>query len=309
MLAPAVAAVYVGIPAALFVSTTRAALWAGVLLVGAAVVGWLVPVLAARPSFGVAAALVLAATTPALFWLAGTLVRSLARGEWEEERLTATAGDYDRLFGGLVLPAFRSDPAGFGLAANPALLRLFEVSSLDEFISQPISAYYADPASVEAISDRLISDGEIRGMEVLMHTAAGRRFWGRLSCWLVDAAPEPFVEGVLEDVTAERAATQRLQALATAPDQVASAVAVVGLDRTVVSWNQQAEAMFGITASDAVGRNVTDLCRPVDAQLLEWTILECRRVGSWSGEMSAQKTRRDGGISAARPKGLEPLTF
>lgn len=284
--ATGIAVIYVGIPAALFVSTMRAALLSGVLLIGATAVGWLIPVSVGRPSVTVPAALALAAATPAMLWLAAALARSLAGDEWAEERLSQATRDYERLFDGLVLPAFRSDPAGFGLAANPALMDLFEVSSLEEFTSHPISVYYADPSTVGAISDRLTSDGEVRGMEVAMRSARGRLFWARLSCRLVDATPTPFLEGVVEDVTAERAATKQLQAMATALDQVASAVAVVEPDGTIVSWNQHAEAMFGTTSLEAVGRDINVILRPVDPQLLDRALAECRRTWSWSSEMS-----------------------
>lgn len=81
-----------------------------------------------------------------------------------------------------------------------------------------------------------------------------------------------------------------------AADQLAAlgqAVITTDLDGVVVAWNPAAEAMYGWTADEAVGRNIVSLCVPDMAQEVAAEIMAALREGvPWSGGFPVR--RKDG---------------
>lgn len=90
----------------------------------------------------------------------------------------------------------------------------------------------------------------------------------------------------------ERAEAQiRLQA--NMLDAVGSAVIATELDGRVIYWNRAAEALYGWSPSEALGRNIEDLILAAQAREEALAIMERLRAGDvWSGEFLVQ--RKDG---------------
>jgi PAS domain S-box-containing protein len=70
------------------------------------------------------------------------------------------------------------------------------------------------------------------------------------------------------------------------------AIMVRDANDRVTYWNAGAEAMYGFTAAEAVGRVTHSLLQTHSAIALEDARALCERVGSWSGELT--QTTRDG---------------
>lgn len=71
------------------------------------------------------------------------------------------------------------------------------------------------------------------------------------------------------------------------------AVVTTDLEGQVLAWNPAAEQLYGWTAAEAVGHDVTDLCLPgIGRQQAERIREAVRTGGSWSGGMPAR--RRNG---------------
>src|SRR6185437_12444787 len=62
---------------------------------------------------------------------------------------------------------------------------------------------------------------------------------------------------------------------------------VIGCDMTgdVISWNHGAEALYGWTAEEAIGRNARELMVPEDTAAAERLMMELSRDGRWDGEL------------------------
>lgn len=86
-------------------------------------------------------------------------------------------------------------------------------------------------------------------------------------------------------------ATQRLRVQSELLDKAQDAIYVQDLDKRILYWNKGAEALFGCSAEEAIGRPSSDIyTTDPEAMALAHEILS--RDGDWSGEM--HKTRRDG---------------
>jgi PAS domain S-box-containing protein len=67
------------------------------------------------------------------------------------------------------------------------------------------------------------------------------------------------------------------------------------LDGTITSWNKGAERLFGYTAEEAIGQNIT-LIIPSDRRAEEATILEKLRRGERVEHFDTIRARKDGGM-------------
>jgi diguanylate cyclase (GGDEF)-like protein/PAS domain S-box-containing protein len=80
-------------------------------------------------------------------------------------------------------------------------------------------------------------------------------------------------------------------------DQIDASVIVTDMVGVVVSWNSAAEALYGWSSEEAVGRSTRDLVVPEDAKAAELLLLELSRDGRWDGEL--QVRRKDGTLFTA----------
>ena len=79
--------------------------------------------------------------------------------------------------------------------------------------------------------------------------------------------------GILIDVTERRLAEQATRLLAAVVELSHDAIVSKNLDGVITSWNKGAERLFGYTAEEAVGENIT-LIIPPDHRDEERTIIE-----------------------------------
>jgi PAS domain S-box-containing protein len=88
--------------------------------------------------------------------------------------------------------------------------------------------------------------------------------------------------GGLTDLTARRAADERLRDQATLLDHAEDAIFVVDLERRLTFWNSGAERLFGVTRGEAVGRLLTEVVQIAD---VETRLAATLANGSWLGEL------------------------
>jgi PAS domain S-box-containing protein len=95
-----------------------------------------------------------------------------------------------------------------------------------------------------------------------------------------------------DEITARRQAEAEISTQAALLDEVD--VAVVAIDETgqVIRWNAGAEAMFGYSHSEAIGRRATPLIAGDDLARAEAATAATERCGRWEGLLSFQ--RKDG---------------
>jgi PAS domain S-box-containing protein len=99
-------------------------------------------------------------------------------------------------------------------------------------------------------------------------------------------------ETLEHQIAESRRAEKRIQEQAALLDRASDAISVQDLEGRVLYWNQSAEALYGWTAAEAIGRHISELtvCGP-DDELGEASKL-LRARGEWAGEL--REVTRDG---------------
>ena len=68
-------------------------------------------------------------------------------------------------------------------------------------------------------------------------------------------------------------------------DEIDASVITCDMTGVVLTWNHGAEALYGWTAAEAIGRNARELMVPEDTAAAERLMMELSRDGRWDGEL------------------------
>jgi len=101
--------------------------------------------------------------------------------------------------------------------------------------------------------------------------------------------------GILIDVTERRRAEQATRLLAAVVESSHDAIVSKNLDGLITSWNKGAERLFGYTAEEAVGQNIT-LIIPPDHSGEERMIVERLTRGERVDHFETVRVRKDGSL-------------
>ncbi len=141
---------------------------------------------------------------------------------------------------------------------------------------------------LNAIAQKRSHDFEYR-----MIGADGRVVWIRdLVTLVVENGRATRLRGVMVDITRRKRNEEALREQANLLDLTHDAVAVRDMKRVIKYWNRGAEALYGWTAEEAVGRVIYDLLKTELPAPLEQIEAEVIRTGRWEGELA--HTRKDG---------------
>ena len=166
------------------------------------------------------------------------------------------------------------DGQGRIVRANAALERFLGYEH-DELVGRTVPSI----THPDDIASEIALYGRLRRGEFEKHQSDKRYIrkdgavvWGRVVVSLVRGPDSATVYGIgiLEDINEQRAAREQLEANRTELEYLSRRLAlylqraplaciVWGADRKVREWNPAAEAMFGYSAAEAVGRDVYDL--------------------------------------------------
>lgn len=206
----------------------------------------------------------------------------------------------------IVTAAFDSSPIGKAILSVPGgeivscnqALASFLGRSIDDLHGSHFTEFtHAEDADVDT---KQIAD--LVGGRVDSYTV-DKRFirsddtvvWGSLKASLIRDESEQirYAVGQVIDITAQRAAEDRIRFQASLLDQVHHAVIATDLSGTVTFWNRYAEELYGWSAEEIVGEDIFEMTAPhagpdviteVENSLLE--------TGLWEGEVLLR--RKDG---------------
>jgi hypothetical protein len=155
------------------------------------------------------------------------------------------------------------------------------------------------PADQSKLKAALHDKGIVEYPETSMYCSDGSLLWVSVAVRAYFKAG--YVEGIVLDNTARMKTEERLREKAVLLEKANDAIVELSTDNVVKFWNAGAEKLFLWSASEAIGRTITDLIYSME----EIPALKKRREelldhGEWSGEVS--QIRKDGNqvISSSR---------
>ncbi len=132
--------------------------------------------------------------------------------------------------------------------------------------------------------------------EIRMRHKNGSWVWvldrGKVAIWTDDGKPL-IAAGTHADITARKQAEEASIRLAAIVESSNDAIIGKTLDGTITNWNQGAERMYGYTASEVLGRHISLLTPPENADDLK-KIFARIRAGERVEHLEAVRIRKDG---------------
>jgi PAS domain S-box-containing protein len=167
----------------------------------------------------------------------------------------------------------------------------------ERLIGTPFAGYFADPEAAKVDLESVLRGGSIRDRPFVLRHSAGSLI--ELECSATvhrgDAGEilGVFVTG--RDVSESKKARDEQALLAAIVTSSSDAIVTKDLTGTMTSWNQAAEMLYGFSAAEMIGRNVSVLApRGLEDEAAELTrrVLEGKRVS----EHVTRRLRKDGSV-------------
>ncbi|WP_439385788.1 sensor domain-containing protein [Amycolatopsis lexingtonensis] len=181
--------------------------------------------------------------------------------------------------------------------ANRAALETFAAHGTAEVVGRRFADFVAEDSQAELSGklEELTGPGQAsEPVEALMSRLDGSKF--AVETVVVRLRGTAAYQVVMRDITAKKAAADALRYQAALVSHVSDALIATTGDGVVTSWNPAAEAVYGWTAAEAVGRRASELVgAPLDLAAI-------RRGG---GVAEAVHRRRDGAPLAVRVSAAE----
>jgi diguanylate cyclase (GGDEF)-like protein/PAS domain S-box-containing protein len=174
-------------------------------------------------------------------------------------------------------------PASLGVAVFP-----HDGSDLEELTHRADMRLYASRHGRADSAHAQSPEAVIAAADLCSSPTAVRRDEGFGTIDLWSAA----LHAVPSDVAHGSRGPDQAKVQAALLDQIDASVIVTDISGTVLSWNSGAEALYGWTSAEAIGRNARELVVPEDPQAAERLLVELRRDGRWDGELLVRRKDR-----------------
>jgi PAS domain S-box-containing protein len=196
-------------------------------------------------------------------------LRDITERKQTEETLKETVDKYRNIFENAVEGIFQSAPEGRFIDVNPALAQMMGFRSPEEMIqgfTDIAHQHYVKPEERSRYSALLERDGVVKGFETEVYTKDKESIWISINARAVrdKNGNVLYYEGTVENITERKQFANSLTTLEELESSILSAIphAVIGLKaRSIIFANDSAEAVFGWTPQELVGRNTRILYR------------------------------------------------
>ncbi|MEX2625984.1 MAG: PAS domain S-box protein [Ilumatobacteraceae bacterium] len=182
------------------------------------------------------------------------------------------------------------------------LLEMFDIDAertegqLEVSLDEALRFYRpADRSTVNDDIERCFADGTPFDREFQIVRPGGDIAWVRnmAEAERDERGAITAVHGAIADITEHRTIQGRLREQTSLLDNATDAIVVQDLDGIVSYWNRAAEALYGWTAGEAVGRHIADLVDAGHRDKYAEVMAHIRSDGEWSGRTDNHDRERN----------------
>jgi PAS domain S-box-containing protein len=122
-------------------------------------------------------------------------------------------------------------------------------------------------------------------LEVVGMRADGSQFPAELTVTRMMVQGVPVFTRYVREITEQKRAVEHIREQAALLDKANDAILVRGLDNSIKFWNQSAERIYGWTAAEALGKDLTQLLFKGPSPQFEKIVRTVLTRGEWAGEL------------------------
>ncbi|MBZ0294620.1 MAG: PAS domain-containing sensor histidine kinase [Anaerolineae bacterium] len=177
---------------------------------------------------------------------------------------------------------------------NDALVNLFGYKREDLIGRSALKVgIWIDPEKRAQVAETAAQLGSVRNIKLQAHTKSGETVYLLTSSELIDLGDVPHTVTMFIDITEQQKMEEQLQYQAMLLTNVSDAVISTDTNFNIRSWNPAAEAIYGWSAEEAIGKSVTGLVAgEYPGTTREEVLKHFESDGMWQGE--AIHRRKDG---------------
>jgi diguanylate cyclase (GGDEF)-like protein/PAS domain S-box-containing protein len=184
--------------------------------------------------------------------------------------------------------------------SNRATIRLFNAGSEENLRGKSLNDIFGSDAFCEGgrfLPDLCAESGEPQECEAYL-AAQGSDYWVVFNWWNLRCVPIASSDATISEMacvcrctTEKRDLQSDLQKFSSAITQASSIISIVELQGTTVEYiNPAFESKTGLSAKDAVGQNIFQLCMPQYGEKLYAPLMAAmERFDPWEGELPSYK--------------------
>jgi PAS domain S-box-containing protein len=200
------------------------------------------------------------------------LINNIRYRNWQNSRKTYEQKEelklYKELITNLPVGVFSLNTDGYLISINPAFSKMCGLNDSNLSGSINIADLFIDPAEQQNINERLISEGQINNIELLLKRMNGAYWWGHLSVSLVrdHNGKVKSIDGIIEDINerkrAEMAILESERRLTDIINFLPLPTMVINMEGNVTAWNHAMEEMTRIKSCDIIGKGNYEYALP-----------------------------------------------
>ncbi len=174
---------------------------------------------------------------------------------------------YRDILDGALEGMFQTSVEGRSLTANPAMAKMLGYDSPEELVScasDVAQQVWADPNDRAGYLRQLEVTGAVMGLECRFKRKDGTILWVSLSSRRVCEADGRvlYLEGFVQDITERKRAEESSRLFTAIVESSEDAIIAYTPAGAILSWNRGAEAIYGYSAEEAIGKPVSIMVPP-----------------------------------------------
>ncbi|MCB1168937.1 MAG: EAL domain-containing protein [Leptospiraceae bacterium] len=225
-------------------------------------------------------------------------LHSIIHDYTEPKLLQQSLEEYKEVFDALPVGVYRNEPGEDGkfLEANPAMARIFEADSLEDFLNHSARDLHDDPEDRKSFSERLLREGTLNREELKLRTLRGKPMWASVTATARTTENGRLVfDGIVEDITERKRHEAQLRQAATVFEHTQEGIVITDADVRIIAVNRAFTRITGYDDQEVMGRNPRILASGFHGKAFYdamWKSIDSR--GFWTGEI--WNRRKDGSV-------------